>query len=65
MQMATREWPRKSLQPWHEQRALVSWNRNVLFADPPPLAMKWKWYSLPCVMHVLLSSARACIPQQP
>ena len=27
--------------------ALVCWKRKVLFAEPPPLAMKWKLYALP------------------
>ena len=26
-----------------------TWYKNVLFAEPPPLAMNWNLYSLPCV----------------
>mmetsp|Transcript_11136 Transcript_11136/g.33375 ORF Transcript_11136/g.33375 Transcript_11136/m.33375 type:complete len:249 (+) Transcript_11136:2914-3660(+) len=32
-------------------KALVCWYKNVLFAEPPPFAMNWKWYSLPCAAY--------------
>ena len=39
-------------------RALVCWYRYVLLAEPPPLAMKRKWYSEPGVAYSSIWAGR-------
>ncbi len=38
--------------------AFVSWNRRLLFADPPPFAMNSNLYALPSTDSISISAGR-------